>query len=331
MATTNDTELSTAAVTATVDESAERKAAEARRQVALAERAAKPEHVMSSRVHVGQRLWDVWKARELLLFMVRKDVKVRYKDSVLGIIWSMINPAMTLLVYYVVFKYFLKNDIPYFALYLFAGLLPWNLFMGAVTTASGSVVGNAGIVKKVAFPREILALSQVGTATVFFFFQAVVFVGFLVGFQITPDWAYLPLMVFALVTLEVLAAALAVFLAALNVYFRDIEHLVQVLFLVWFWALPIIYRFFPVVHGQLQRHNLLWIYFLDPLVPIIFAFQRALYGGVPISHAIGSVLPPYGYMWYIMALGIVLAVSVVLMVVATAFFGRVEGNFAEEL
>ena len=139
--------------------------------------------VVSAKVSLRNRFVEIWQARELVIFLVRKELKVRYKNSVLGFLWSFLNPALVLLVYYVVFKYFLANHISLFAIYLFAGLLAWNLFNNSLLSSAGVLVAQAGIVKKVSFPREILALAQVGTAICYFFFQACIMVAFLIGFQ----------------------------------------------------------------------------------------------------------------------------------------------------
>ncbi|HXZ82525.1 MAG TPA: ABC transporter permease [Acidimicrobiales bacterium] len=295
-----------------------------------------PARVVSSRVTLRTRVREIWHARELFVFLVRKDLKVKYKNSFLGFLWSMLNPAFVLLVYYVVFKYFLKNPTPYFALYLFSGLLIWNLFQTATTGSASVIVANSGIVKKVAFPREILALSQVGTATVFFFFQALVLVAFLVGFQYSPAWSYLPIALFALVDLIIFAAALSVFLSAVNVYFRDIEHLILVLLNAWFWGVPIIYGY-NLVYGMFARHHLLWlarIYLVNPITTVVLSFQRALYGKVYVK--IGknphtAVLATYPYHFYLELLGGLLGASVLLLIGAMLVFGRISGNFAEEL
>jgi len=109
----------------------------------------------------------MWAARELFVFLVRKEIKVKYKNSVLGFLWSMLNPALTLAVFYILFTYFLPNGIPYFVIYMFSAMLVWNLFQAGLLTGTTSVVVNAGIVKKVAFPREILVLASVGSAFVY--------------------------------------------------------------------------------------------------------------------------------------------------------------------
>ena len=146
--------------------------------------------VVNGKVQLGQRLKDLWTNRDLLLLLIRTELKVKYKDSVLGYAWSMLNPALVLAIYYVVFKIIARNHQPNFAIWLFAGLLVWNLFNGSAMGATSVVVGKAGIVKKVAFPRELLALSVVGVSVVLFAIQVVVLILALVLFGIVPDFTY---------------------------------------------------------------------------------------------------------------------------------------------
>ncbi len=148
----------------------------------------KPTRVVAARVGLGQRLVELWSFRELFVFLVRKEVKLKYKNSVLGFLWSMLNPAVTLAVFYVLFTFFLPNHIPNFVIYMFSAILVWNLFQTGVLSATGVVVGNAGIVKKVAFPREILALASVGSAFMFFVFQSTVLIAFMIAFWHRPAW-----------------------------------------------------------------------------------------------------------------------------------------------
>ena len=269
-----------------------------------------PTRIVSSRTSLAQHLRDIWTYRELLRGLVRKELQVKYKNSVVGVGWSMVNPAMTLAVFYFVFQIVLKNGIPYFAIYLMCGLLVWNLFSTALPSATGAVVGNAAIVKKVAFPREILALASVGASLQFFFYQVVVMVLALVVFRFVPSFSYMPLLVPALLALLMFTAALGVFLAAMNVYFRDIQHLLEVVMTAWFWA-----------------------------TPIVLTFQRALYNRIsPLSTTaktakdVVNILPAHvGRFWYLSQLLGVMGVSVALFLGAVAVFARVEGNFAEEL
>ena len=297
--------------------------------------------VVSPTISVRQRLREIWLSRELLVYLVRTEIKVKYKNSVLVLVWSMISPAMTLAIYFIVFQVVLGNHMPDFVIYLFAGLLLWNMFSLGVLTGTGVIVNNAGIVKKVSFPREILALAAVGSACVFFFFQAIVMVIFMVVLHAGPDWTYLPLLVLALITGVVLASALAVLLSSINVYLRDTQHLMEVILTAWFWACPIVYAFQSSIGAKLGPRNLLWIYFLNPVTPLVLTFQRCIYNKVaPVANVkVGgkyvlthfAVLPLHGYLWYTaLDLG-VLALSIVLFCVALAVFGRLEGNFAEEL
>ena len=227
---------------------------------------------------MGQRLREIWLSRELLVYLVRTEIKVKYKNSVLGLVWSMISPAMTLAIYFIVFQFISKNGIPNFVIFLFSGLLLWNLFQLGVQTGTGVIVNNAGIVKKVSFPREILALASVGSALVFFFFQSLVMVIFLVVFHSAPAWGYLPLLPLALVAAMVLAAGLAILLSAVNVYLRDTQHLIEVVMTAWFWACPIVYSFQAVIAPKLGPKGITWVYFLNPMTPLVLSFQRALYG-----------------------------------------------------
>ena len=194
---------------------------------------------------------------------MRKELKVRYKNSVLGFLWSFLNPALVLCVYYVVFKYFLANHISLFAIYLFAGLLPWNLFNNSLLSSAGVLVAQAGIVKKVSFPREILALAQVGTAICYFFFQACIMLAFLIGFQVMPDWKFLPVMLLAFICDVVFSAALAIFLSAVTVYLRDVQHLIEVALVALFFSAPIVYMFTTVGHEAGRPRHLVDL-FLEP-------------------------------------------------------------------
>lgn len=290
--------------------------------------------VVSARTSVLDHLVDIWTYRELLVGLVRKELAVKYKNSVVGIGWSMVNPALTLAVYYVVFQIVLKNGVPAFAIFLLSGLLVWNLFSACLPAATGSIVGNSAIVKKVSFPREILALASVGAALEFFFFQLIVLVAALVLFRYQPAWGYLALLPLALVALLTFSAAIGVLLAALNVYFRDIQHLLEVALMAWFWGTPIVYGY-RLVADRLGRWS--WVFRLNPMTPIVLTFQRAIYGQVSPSSTVKgqprlALLPAHaGQAWYIWQLLGVLFVSAVLFLFAIAVFSRLEGNFAEEL
>ena len=264
--------------------------------------------------------------------LVRKELKVKYKNSVLGFFWSMLNPALYLVVFYVIFQLVLKNNVPSFALFLLSGLIVWNLFATALPASTSSIVANAAVVKKVAFPREILPLASVGAALVHFFLQSAVLLGALIVFRRAPSPAFLPLIVPALLVLLLLRGAPGVSLAAINVYLRDTQHLLELVLLAWFWTTPIVYPY-RLVADRLAEHS--WIFRLNPVTPVVLTFQRAIYNRVEPIGFDGRPVPvlPHdaGPLWYLIQLGVIGAVCVVLLVLALGLFGRLEGNFAEEL
>jgi ABC-2 type transport system permease protein len=277
----------------------------------------------------------LWRNRDLLLLLTRTELKVKYKDSALGYLWSMLNPALVLAIYYVVFKIISRNNQPNFAIWLFAGLLVWNLFNNAAMASTTVVVGKAGIVKKVAFPRELLALSTVGVAIVLFAIQVVVLVLALLIFGITPAFEYLWLLPLALVALVIFTSALSIFLSAVNVYLRDTQHLTEVLLMAWFWGTPVVYAY-GLVSTKLTDHHLIWgkfLYLANPITPIAMTFQRAIYGKTQYTYQGGTthLLPAWGPATYAGVLGLVTVVSIGLFLLSLIVFGRLEGNFAEEL
>jgi ABC-2 type transport system permease protein len=273
------------------------------------------------------RIRELWRHREILANLARKELRVKYKSTVLGMVWSMLHPLLYLVVFYVVFTYFLPSGIPDFPVYLLSGLLPWTLFSAALGGATASVTGNAQLVPKVAFPREVLPLAVIRAQTVNFFFQFVVLVAFLVVFGYPLFHRGVILLPLALVVLLVFAAAVGFATAALNVRYRDVTYLVELALLAWFWATPIVYPA-SLVSGNLG-HTGFTIYLLNPLANIVLTFQRAIYGGVS-SEALGE-LPAPGLRWYGFRALAVGAVSAALLYVTWRLFFRRSGDFAEEM
>jgi len=284
---------------------------------------------------VREHLRLIWQYRELLHGLVRKELKVRYKGSTLGFVWSMLNPALSLAVYYLVFAVFLKSAIPYFAIFLLSGMLAWNLFTASIPAATASVVGNAPLIKKVYFPREVLPLATIGAALVHFFLQSLVMAGALVILRYDVSWEYLWLVVPAVITLLLFTAALGIFLSAVNVYLRDTQHLIEILLMMWFWVTPILYHY-TLVSDRLAAHGLAWLPRLNPMTNIVLALQRGIWGRAygdpdPVTGVAPQLLPDASVWWYLGNLGIVAGVSAVLILVAIKVFDRLEGNFAEEI
>jgi ABC-2 type transport system permease protein len=290
------------------------------------------------RLRVVERLRELGGHREILVNLVRKELKVRYATSALGVAWSMLNPLLYLAVFGVVFTFFLPAGIEDFPAFLLSGLVAWTLFSTATGQATVSIVGNANLVSKVAFPREILPLSTVGASLVNFGFQLVVLVGFvaIVRPGALAGWhvALLPL---SLAVLLVFTTAMAFLVSAVNVRYRDTQHLVELGLLAWFWMTPIVYAAGLIADKAGDRPGLFDLYLLNPMADIVMGFQRALYGNSLMTGGRGfgsegvAVLPEPGIAWYAARLGIVGAASVVLLYVTWRMFFHRSGDFAEEL
>jgi ABC-2 type transport system permease protein len=277
-----------------------------------------------ARLRIGERLRELFAYRETLLDLVRKELKVKYTASVLGAVWSLLNPVVFLAVFSFVTKV-LNNRIPDFPVFLLSGLLVWNFFAASSQAGSRSVIDNANLVKKVAFPREILPLSSVGVALFDLLLQSVVLWAFIVisghGFRLGELWLY----PFALVTLLVFTTAATLWLAALNVRYRDVGHLLGLGLLVWFWLTPIVYQGYLV-----QREFRGFTIGANPLATIVLSVQRALYGAGTATPG-EPVLPTVSLGWHAATLGILLAIAIGLLILAwRSFFDR-SGDFAEEL
>ena len=228
---------------------------------------------------MGARLRELWDYREILANLVRKELKVKYTASVLGAVWSLLNPLVFLAVFTFVVK-ILGNETPHYAVFLLSGLLAWNLFSVALGNGTRSVIDNGNLVKKVYFPREILPLAVVGVALVDFVLQSSVLLVFMIvsgyGFHVEALVLY-PL---SFLTLVVFTTAMTLWVSALNVRYRDVQHLIGLALLVWFWMTPIVYAA-GLVQQKLTGPDApfsprLWaMYLLNPLTPIVSGFQRA--------------------------------------------------------
>ncbi len=294
-----------------------------------------PVRVVSARVSLTTRLRNLLERRELLSGLISSDIRIKYKGSVLGLFWSMLSPALTLATYYLVFSIFLKNGIPNFVIYLFSGLVVWNLFQTAVNSATGVIVDRAGLVKKVSFPREILALANVGASVIYFLIQLVVLIAFLLLVGHQPAWGFLWLLPISFAALYLFTAAVAIVMSAVTVYLRDMRHLMEVVLQLWFWLSPVVYSYENSLAPALHRHGLSVLYFLNPVTPIILTFQRVFYVATTVrSTTTGAplhILPQWSLTsFFELDLGL-LAVTVIVFLLALALFGRLEGNFESEL
>jgi ABC-2 type transport system permease protein len=295
-----------------------------------------PVRVLSARPDLLTRLKNLINRRELLASLITSDIRIKYKSSVLGIFWSMLAPAMTLGIYYLVFGLVLNNHIPNFFIYLFSGLVVWNLFQTAINTATGVIVDRASLVKKVSFPREILALANVGASVVYFFIQLVVLALVLLIVGHAPAWNYMWLLPFSFAALYLFTASVAMLTSALNVYLRDIKHLMEVALMLWFYLTPIVYSYENTISVKLHAHGIALIYFLNPVTLIVLTFQRVFYVATSVtSTAIGhptlNILPTWSVSHFFFLNLALLAIMIVLFLVSLTIFGRLEGNFESEL
>ncbi|MGV8968765.1 MAG: ABC transporter permease [Cellulomonas sp.] len=266
---------------------------------------------------------DIWQQRELLGLLVSRELRARYKDSSLGFVWSLLRPIAQLVIYFVVIGKFLgaARGIPEFAVFVFCGLTIWSVFNEIVAGGTGSIVANAGLIKKVYLPREIFPLSSVGGAMVNFAIQLVVLlVGTLIvgSFPLTATVLYAPA---ALILVVTFATALALLLGALNVYLRDVQHLIEIIMLILFWASPIVYSF-KYVSDVLQGNWLEQVYLANPVTLAVLGFQR----GIWVAGA-DQPYPPQ----MPLRIGVALVVSLFLLWLFQRVFARLEGNFAQEL
>ena len=295
-----------------------------------------PVRVVSARPVLSRRLKTLWSRRELLIGLISSDIRIKYKNSTLGIFWSMLAPAFTLGVYYMVVAFFLKNGIPNFVIYLFSGLVVWNMFQNSINTATGVIVDRAALVKKVSFPREILALSNVGAAVVYFVVQMVVLVIFVAAVGHAPAWRFLLILPISFLSLYFFTSALAMVMSAVNVYLRDMKHLMEVLLQLWFWLTPVVYSYEHSIAPHLSRHGLSLLYFINPITLIVVTFQRVFYVNTIVHSTVApypliNILPTWSFDKFLELNVALFAITVVLFFVAEAIFGRLEGNFESEL
>lgn len=294
-----------------------------------------PIRVVSHRASLLTRLKNLWGRRELLVSLTASDIKIKYKNSTLGFFWSMLSPALTLGIYFMVFGVVLKSGIPNFALYLFSGLVVWNLFQTSVNTATGVIVDRAGLVKKVSFPREILALSNVGAGVVYFCSQMLVLTVVLLAMRHQPAWGFMWLLPLSFVSLYLITASVAVLMSGITVYMRDMKHLMEVALMLWFWLTPVVYSYSNSMAAQLKSHGLLAIYFFNPITWIVLTFQRIFYvtqvAVSPKTTTMIHVLPNWPLSTYVEMNVALLGFSIILFFVAESLFGRLEVNFESEL
>ncbi|MDN5571057.1 MAG: ABC transporter permease [Propionibacteriaceae bacterium] len=274
----------------------------------------------------GRGLVDVLANRYLLRLIVRKEVQVRYRGSVLGILWSYIKPAVQFAVFYVALGVFLglNKGMNNYAVYLFSGIIAMNFFNEAFGNAARSIVGNGNLIKKIYLPRELFPASSLWVAFIHFVPQVVVLLIACLFTGWVPNFWELGAVFAGFVIIGTFALGLGVVFATANVFFRDAENIVDLLIMVATWASPVLYVWTMV------REEVPWLvnlYFLNPLTVAVELFHYGFWHPTVVSGGTWEIPPHLFVVWTPVAL----AISVGFLLLGDAVFRRYEGSFAQEL
>ncbi len=259
---------------------------------------------------------ESFRYRGLLRNLLARDLSVRYKNSLLGFLWTLLNPILLMIVFTIVFQILLPSPIPNFPIFILIGILAWNFCVGSVMAAIHSITGNGDLVRKVYFPREVLPISAVLACLVHFTLAlSLVFILMpFAGIPLTPLVLWLPITV---VFQTVFLVGLGLFLAGINVFFRDTEPIVDVAMLAWFFLTPIFYSLdvlYDKMIGPVSAGRLMHL--LNPMASFIATYRLVLIEGAPPDPAF---------------MARTFAVSILVLVVGYVVFKRLEPAFGEEL
>jgi ABC-type polysaccharide/polyol phosphate export permease len=259
-------------------------------------------------------LGRLFRYRGLIQSLVARELKARYRGSVLGFFWSFINPLLLLVIYSIVFTYFLParfEGIEHYELFMFCGILPWTWFSSSLLESSGTLIAGGNLIKKVLFPAEVLPIVTVLANMVHFFLGLPILAAFLVYYQRPLD--PLELLWFPVIVLVqlVLTLGLALLVSALTVHFRDLKDLLGNLLTLWFFATPIIYPMQEAPENMRRWLN------LNPMTHLAISYQEVLF-----------YIGPHGHWRWLAALG---AASVLVFLTGYFVFDRLRDSFAEEV
>jgi lipopolysaccharide transport system permease protein len=251
---------------------------------------------------------ELWTYRELLYFLTWRDIKVRYKQTAMGAAWAVLQPFVTMLVFTLFFSIFIgvpSDRIPY-PVFVYAGLLPWTFFASAVNNCSSSLVGSSALITKVYFPRMIVPAAAVGAGLVDLAVAAVILVGLVFVYGLSPTWSLLMLLPLVMLT-TMLAVGVGLLISALTVRYRDVRHALPFVLQIWMFASPIIYP------QSVVPEKWRWVLTLNPLTGVIEGFRSALVGRE--------------FDWP--ALGLAAGISFALLAAGALVFRRLERVFAD--
>ncbi len=279
----------------------------------------------------GSGFVDLFRSRFLLKLLVAKELKVRYRGSVLGLLWSYVKPGVQFIVFYIALGVFLglerspgnPEGLPNYAIYLFSGIVLINFFTEALGNASRSIVGNGGLIKKIYLPRQLFPVASVWVSGVHFVPQILILVVACLFNGWRPGVLQLAAAVGGFVIVALLATGLGLLFGAVNVYFRDAENLVDMLLMIATWASPVLYSW-TMVQKQLGE-TFFNIYQLNPITVGVETFHYAFW--LPTTDGAEAIPPHLLSMW----LPIGLAISGLVLLAGQLVFRRLEGRFAQEL
>ncbi len=273
------------------------------------ENSSRPHIVIEPRHKFDLGLRELWKYRDLLFILASRDVKLRYKQTFLGVTWVILQPLVTAIIFTIVFGVFarLPSDGQPYALFVFAGLLPWNLFSASLQRAGASLVGNSALISKVYFPRMLVPLASVGAVLIDFLVSFLVFIVLMLGFRVDLSYRMLTAPFFLLLTLLAGMGA-SLWISAWSVYYRDFIFALPFVIQAWTYASPVAYAM-SIVPKQWQ-----WIFSLNPAVGFIEGFRWAMLGsnGLTIQMVIVSTIS-----------------SITLFISGMVIFSRIERGFAD--
>ncbi|MEO8204548.1 MAG: ABC transporter permease [Chthoniobacterales bacterium] len=264
---------------------------------------------------------DLWRYRELFTILAWRDVSVRYKQTVIGVIWAVIQPAFSIVVMTVIFGKMAGLDTPGgvpYALMVCAGMLPWQFFSNCLSTASNSLVSNASLITKVYFPRLIIPASAIVVSLIDFLITLAILFGLMAWYHFIPTWRMLTIPFFLLLAM-IAALGPGLLLTAMNVKYRDVRYIIPFIIQAGTWLSPVAYndelplRYFHKVFGELGP----FIYSLNPLVGVINGFRWAILGEAVTIYWPGFFLS--------------IVISLILLYIGVHYFRKTERRFADTI
>ena len=252
---------------------------------------------------------NLYNYRELLKTNVKKEIRGKYKNSFLGVLWSFLNPLLQIAVYAIVFQMILKNPQENYAIFICCGLIPWTFFSSAITKSAFTMVENGNIIKKVYFPREILPISVVTSEAVNFLISTIIIIAFVIcgGIGISKYIIFYPII---LIAQYILLIGISLIVSSISVYVRDLQHLIGVAIQLLFYATPIVYAV------EVIPDDFKWVLNINPMTYIINAYRDIFYNQSMID--VNSLL-------------ILIVISIFICVIGYLLFNKLQKGFAEQL